>query len=161
LIHNNNNYQDLRRIGGRIKSLSINIRITIRSKVSLAGLPFFAAFYSKESLLESLSTSVSGLIVVYVLMLRGVILTILYSVRFVFLRSYLGARGENSGYTRLKSSYFTVGSIILFLPRVISGKFLFFILSQYSVLPEVRVASKSLVILLITRSLLYYHINRN
>lgn len=161
VIHNSNNYQDLRRMGGRIKRLSINVRVTIRAKTRLAGLPFFAAFYSKESLLESLRISVSGLMLVYILIISGVILTILYSARFIFLRGYFILRGESRGYVRLKSSYFRTGRALLFLPSIISGKFLFFTLVPYSILPEVRASSKSLVFFLVIRSPLLYYINRN
>ena len=148
-------------MGGGIKNLRINIRVILRTKSRLAGLPFFAAFYSKESLLESLRTRVSGLIIVYLFMLIGVILTVLYSIRFILTSSYFITRGEVRSYVRLKSSYFRLRSLLLFFPSIMSGKFLFFTLAPYSTLPLVRGSSKSLVIFLLVRTPLFYHIKSN
>ena len=160
LIHNNNNYQDLRRMGGGAKNLRMNLRVVIRTKARLAGLPFFAAFYSKESLLESLSTRVSGIIVVYMFMLLGVVLTLLYSIRFMLISTYFISRRESRSYIRLKSPYLRLRRLLLFFPRIVSGKFLFFILAQYSVLPLVRSSAKSLVIILLVSAPLFYHFKR-
>ena len=160
LIHNSNNYQDLRHIGGGIKNLRINVRVVVTTKSRLAGLPFFAAFYSKERLLESLGASVSGLIVVYTFILIGVVLTVLYSIRFILIRTYFITRSEVRNYVRLKSPYFRLRSLLLFFPRIVSGKFLFFTLAQYSTLPLIRSSAKSLVIIFLLSAPLFYYFKR-
>jgi len=54
LIHNSNDFQDLRIIGGHRLDLLVSKRVVILTKISLCGLPFFSAFYSKELILEAL-----------------------------------------------------------------------------------------------------------
>ena len=55
LIHNSNNYQDLRRIGSHLLVITFSKSVVILTKTSLMALPFFSAYYSKELILESIS----------------------------------------------------------------------------------------------------------
>ena len=55
VIHNSNDYQDMRLGGGNMGNLPFNQAVIVLTKLSLCGLPFFSAFYSKEFILESLS----------------------------------------------------------------------------------------------------------
>jgi len=48
IIHNSNDYQDLRRNGGSAQVLPFTQATVILTKLRLCGLPFFSAFYSKE-----------------------------------------------------------------------------------------------------------------
>ena len=52
IIHNSGDSQDLRNIGGIYNTLPITQAVAIFTKARLIGLPFFAAFYSKEIVLE-------------------------------------------------------------------------------------------------------------
>ena len=70
-------------------------------------------------------------------------------------------RGEARNYIRLKSVYFRLGGGVLFFPRMMSGKFLFFIIAPYSVLPVVRASSKSLVIALFLVAPVLYQFKRS
>jgi len=54
VIHNSNDYQDIRLGGGNRLSLPFNQATIVLTKLSLCGLPFFSAFYSKEFILERL-----------------------------------------------------------------------------------------------------------
>lgn len=54
VIHNSNDYQDLRRRGGNRLALPFNQSIIVLTKIRLCGVPFFSAFFSKEFILESL-----------------------------------------------------------------------------------------------------------
>jgi len=54
VIHNSNDYQDLRRRGGNTSPLPFNQSVIVLTKISLCGIPFFSAFFSKEFVLESL-----------------------------------------------------------------------------------------------------------
>jgi len=65
LIHNRMDYQDLRLIGGHLPSLPITQATVVVTKLRLCGLPFFSAFYSKELVLESLSSQLGGVFLVY------------------------------------------------------------------------------------------------
>jgi len=67
LIHNANDYQDLRRGGGQLPSLPLTKRAVVLRKLRLCGFPFFSRFYSKELILENLRTREGGGAVVFIL----------------------------------------------------------------------------------------------
>lgn len=83
IIHNINNFQDIRVIGG----LGIHIPITTAcfniSNLALCGIPFLAGFYSKDIILEIVSLSNINLIVFF-LYFFSTGLTVCYSFRLVF-----------------------------------------------------------------------------
>jgi len=58
IIHNTNKSQDLRVIGGGQGVAPLIKSVVIFTKLSLIGLPFFAGFYSKEMVLETLAGGV-------------------------------------------------------------------------------------------------------
>ena len=84
IIHRRKDYQDLRLTGGRALRLPVVNSFILISSFSLIGLPFMSAFFSKEIILELIILKNFNFII-YVLMLRGVILTAIYSSRFIFL----------------------------------------------------------------------------
>lgn len=149
VIHNFNNYQNLRLIGGRRKWMSINSRIIIATKLRLAGLPFFAGFYSKEALLETLRSGTRGLVITYSLIVVGVVLTVLYSLRFLFSRSYFSLRMRVAGYSRLKSNSLVIRRLILFSLSIVSGKKLFFVLAPFSIIPILTFSRKLFITVLL------------
>ena len=161
LIHNFNNYQNLRVMGGSIKWATTNTAVIIATKARLSGLPFFAAFYSKEVLLESLGRGARGLVLVYIWILVGVILTLLYSARFVFLTRFNYARVEVRGFSRAKSLVLLTRVLVLYLPRVVGGKYLLLYLSQYIILPIISTIMKFSTFLLIFRALILYKTYRD
>jgi len=57
VIHNSGGRQDLRAMGGLFGALPLTQSLIVFTKLSLMGLPFFAAFYSKEMVLESMSST--------------------------------------------------------------------------------------------------------
>ena len=161
LIHNFNNYQNLRLIGGGIKFTVYNNAIVTITKLSLAGLPFFSAFYSKESLLETLGAGHHGFLLVYLGILLGVCLTVLYSVRFVFLSAHFYKRGEVAMFSRIKASAIYFRSLILITPRVSAGKWLFPHIISFRRTPLVRAGAKVITIrVLLLRTLAYYLQNK-
>merc|ERR1719266_1305811 len=54
LIHASERYQDLRVIGGSSEVIPLSKSIVIATSMSLCGLPFMSAFYSKEAINEIL-----------------------------------------------------------------------------------------------------------
>lgn len=82
IIHSASRGQDLRRIGRRSISFRSTKRITILANLRLAGLPFISAFFSKEVFFEGM---VEGLfsIVSVAMFYVSVLLTVLYSIRFI------------------------------------------------------------------------------
>lgn len=127
----------------------MNRRIIIATKLRLAGLPFFAGFYSKEALLETLRSGITGLLITYRLIVAGVVLTVLYSLRFLFSRSYFSLRMGAGGYSSLKSNSLVIRRLVLFTLRIVSGKKLFFVLSPFSIIPILTFSRKLFITLLL------------
>lgn len=84
LIHSSLGYQDLRTISLPGAHSPITSRIVLVTNFSLMGLPFIRAFYSKDHFLE---ICMSRIINRYIMLffLAGVMLTTLYSTRFLVL----------------------------------------------------------------------------
>ena len=82
-IHSAKDYQDLRLISLPGKASPRTTSIILVSNFRLIGLPFIAGFYSKDLILELLlSRSANPFLVL--LFFLGTILTVLYSIRFIF-----------------------------------------------------------------------------
>nr|YP_010564761.1 NADH dehydrogenase subunit 5 [Graptomyza semicircularia]UZA61164.1 NADH dehydrogenase subunit 5 [Graptomyza semicircularia] len=83
IIHNMNNFQDLRLMGG----LSIYMPLTSScfniANLALCGMPFLAGFYSKDLILEIASLSVLNMFIYY-LFYFSTGLTVCYSFRLVY-----------------------------------------------------------------------------
>nr|YP_009660971.1 NADH dehydrogenase subunit 5 [Eristalinus tabanoides]QCT09735.1 NADH dehydrogenase subunit 5 [Eristalinus tabanoides] len=83
IIHNMNNSQDLRLMGG----LSIYMPLTSScfnvANLALCGMPFLAGFYSKDLILEVVSLSMVNLFI-YFLFFFSTGLTVCYSLRLVY-----------------------------------------------------------------------------
>lgn len=82
LIHNSNRYQDLRKMGGSADVLPFTKRIIIGCLLSLCGLPFMSAFYSKEMIIERLLIFNLSFMS-YFIMVAGIFITVFYSLRFL------------------------------------------------------------------------------
>jgi NADH-ubiquinone oxidoreductase chain 5 len=84
LIHRSESYQDLRVIGGNTEVIPFSKSIVIGSSLSLCGLPFISAFYSKEIIIERLL--IYNLPVYsYFIIIIGVFITVFYRSRFLIL----------------------------------------------------------------------------
>lgn len=84
MIHNSNNYQDLRTMGGRSEVIPLTKRVIIGCSLSLCGLPFMSAFYSKEIIIEGLLIYNLS-IISYVFIILGVLITVFYRIRFLII----------------------------------------------------------------------------
>lgn len=83
IIHNSRDYQDLRTIGRIGQEIELSKAIVVFTKLSLCGLPFCSAYFSKELVLERLATNRKAVFITYGLIWTGVALTCAYSLRFV------------------------------------------------------------------------------
>ena len=148
LIHNSSDYQDLRRIGGHLPALPLTQATVIITKLSLCGIPFFSAFFSKELVLERLGSNLGGEFFVYLIIWVGVLCTTLYSLRFI----YYVLKTSRSRSLLWKSDYDfpIIGAIItLYVPRFFTGKLLTFYLIDSFSLPLSSCLSKALVLSLL------------
>ncbi len=77
--------QDMRRMGGLAKYMPVTYATVLIGALANAGIPPFAGFFSKDSILEALAISrVPGHTFAYVLALAAVFVGALYSFRLVF-----------------------------------------------------------------------------
>jgi NADH-quinone oxidoreductase subunit L len=77
--------QDMRKMGGLAKYMPITYATVLIGSLANAGIPPFAGFFSKDSIVEALAASHTwGHTFAYVLALAGVFVSALYSFRLVF-----------------------------------------------------------------------------
>jgi NADH-quinone oxidoreductase subunit L len=78
--------QDLRRMGGLRKYMPITYVTAVIGSLALAGIPPFAGFFSKDTIIEAVSLShVGGHAFAYFAVLTGVFVTAFYSFRMLYL----------------------------------------------------------------------------
>nr|WKU83864.1 NADH dehydrogenase subunit 5 [Chalcosyrphus chalybeus] len=83
IIHNMNNSQDLRLMGGLSLYMPLTSSIFNVANLALCGMPFLAGFYSKDMILEIASLSMLNLFIYY-LFFFSTGLTVCYSLRLVY-----------------------------------------------------------------------------
>jgi NADH-quinone oxidoreductase subunit L len=82
--HEHHNVQDIRNMGGLRKVLPITFLTFIISGASLAGIPFFSGFLSKEAMLASLATSPNSMTWIVIPSFSLItLLTVLYTFRMI------------------------------------------------------------------------------
>jgi NADH-quinone oxidoreductase subunit L len=90
--------QDMRRMGGLRKYMPITYLTVLIGAIANAGLPPFAGFFSKESIIEAAHlATVPGAGFAYVLLLAGVFIGGLYSFRLVFFAFHGEERFRHAG----------------------------------------------------------------
>ena len=78
--------QDMRRMGGLYKYMPITWITSLLGSLALIGTPFFAGFYSKDSIIEAVAAShIPGSSFAYFSVVAGVFITAFYSFRMYFL----------------------------------------------------------------------------
>nr|YP_010282259.1 NADH dehydrogenase subunit 5 [Melanostoma mellinum]UHM24823.1 NADH dehydrogenase subunit 5 [Melanostoma mellinum] len=83
IIHNMNNFQDLRLMGGLTLFMPLTCSCFNVANLALCGMPFLAGFYSKDLILEIVSMSMINLFIYY-LFFFSTGLTVCYSLRLVY-----------------------------------------------------------------------------
>nr|ARH53994.1 NADH dehydrogenase subunit 5 [Phyllobrotica quadrimaculata] len=83
IIHNLNNCQDIRFMGGLVSQLPLTSTYLNICNLSLCGLPFMSGFYSKDLLVEFMSMDYVNMYI-YMIYFASIGLTVSYSFRLVF-----------------------------------------------------------------------------
>ncbi len=116
--------QDMRNMGGLRKYMPITWITSLIGSLALIGTPFFAGFYSKDSIIEAVHAStISGSGFAYIAVLLGVFITALYSFRMYFLVFHGEERMDHHTKEHLHETPWvvTVPLILLAIPSVVIG----------------------------------------
>merc|ERR1712019_32101 len=117
-IHNIKDYQDIRKIGIRYNNLNFCISIIIIANIRLCGLPFLRGFYSKDLIIEIIIIKGKNLFL-FLFIIVGTILTVIYSCRLNFLVRINFLKSESLFIS--ENSIFILIGIIFLLPFSIIG----------------------------------------
>jgi len=115
VIHGLSNEQDMRKMGGCFKKLPVTYILIWIGSLALAGIPFFAGYYSKDMILEV--AFASGSKIGYFAFICGclaAVLTAFYSWRLIYLTFHGDFKGNKSTYDKIHES-----PLVMLLPLFI------------------------------------------
>jgi NADH-quinone oxidoreductase subunit L len=116
--------QDMRQMGGLKKYMPITYWTTVVGGLALCGIPPFAGFFSKDSIIEAVGLShVPGAGFAYFAVVAGVFVTAFYTFRQLFMTFHGEPRMDHHTREHLHESplVVTVPLILLAIPSVIAG----------------------------------------
>merc|ERR1719245_2256526 len=133
LIHASERYQDRRVTGGLTREIMpLTTRTILLSSIRLCGLPFIAAFYSKEIIIEMiLINSVS--FYSYVILCLGISITVTYSLRLLVFSVTFFERQRGLFIKHDLDFKVNLSIILLIIPAVTGGRFIITIFEEKNI----------------------------
>jgi NADH-quinone oxidoreductase subunit L len=128
VIHALHHEQDLRRMGGLRTKIPVTYAMMWIGSLALAGMPFFAGYYSKDIILESAFATHHTLgYVVYGLGVVAALLTAFYSWRLLYMAFHNGPRGDLDAYDHAHEPPATMWMplLVLVVGALASGAFFY------------------------------------
>jgi len=156
IIHNMKDYQDIRKIGIRHNNLNYCISIIIVANIRLCGLPFLRGFYSKDLIIEILIIKGKNMFL-FLFIIVGTILTVIYSCRLNFLVRINFLKSESLFFISENSIFILIGIIFLLPFSIIGGILISWNLININKLIYLPIWIKLSVITIITFSILIFY----
>ena len=156
IIYNIKDYQDIRKIGIRYNNLNYCISIIIVANISLCGLPFLRGFYSKDLIIEILIIKGKNLFL-FLFIIIGTILTVMYSCRLNFLVGINFIKSESLFFMSENSIFMLLGIIFLLPFSIIGGIIISWNLININKLIYLPIWLKFIVIRIIIFSILIFY----
>jgi len=114
--------QDMRRMGGLRRTMPITYWTMLIGSISGAGIPGFAGFYSKDSIIEAVRESATpGHGFAYLCVLLCVFVTATYTFRLVFMAFHGRPRFDSAHPPRESPPVVTLPLVLLAIPSVAAG----------------------------------------
>jgi NADH-quinone oxidoreductase subunit L len=120
--------QDMRKMGGLKSIMPLTYVTMVIGSLALAGIPPFAGFFSKDSIIEAVHAShIAGSTYAYWAVLIGVFVTAFYSFRLIFMTFHGNNRADDHTRKGLRESPAVIiwPLILLAIPSVIAGAIFF------------------------------------
>lgn len=124
VIHGMDDEQDMRKMGGLFSKMKVTAVLMWIGSLALAGVPFFAGFYSKDIILESAFAAHTGLgIYAYWAGIAAALMTAFYSWRLLFLTFHGRTRADDHTFDHAHESppVMIAPLVVLALGAVFSG----------------------------------------
>merc|ERR1711963_996213 len=153
IIHNFNNFQLLTFTGCSFFSRPFLLITFISASISLRGVPFAAAFFSKEPIINMLlrdNYNLAG----YLFIILGALLTVLYRVRIIMLAGLFWSRRLANVMVSEEINNVIIRVLFLFIPAFIGGAIIRNRLSFFRIHPMINLEHKTIILFIISLGLI-------
>merc|ERR1712012_663925 len=128
IIHRIKDYQDIRKIGFNYLNINLSVSIIIIANIRLCGLPFLSGFYSKDLIIEIVIIKGKN-IFLFLMLILGTSLTVIYSCRLNFLISLNFIKTESLYNIRENANFIILG--IFFFSSYVCNRRINYFLKYY------------------------------
>ena len=155
IIHRIKDYQDIRKIGFNYLNINLSVSIMMIANIRLCGLPFLRGFYSKDLIIEIVIIKGKN-IFLFLILILGTGLTVIYSCRLNFLISLNFIKTESFYNISENARLILIGILFLIPISVLGGLTISWNIIRINKIIYLPFWIKSFVLLLIIVSLVIY-----